>query len=180
MIYFVGISNIPQELLKDQEEVLLRYKLGNGDFAEQTWKIKASYKTNSCNFYGNFNVDLNIKKIKMHYFYSESLDISDFLKETEVSLQLASVQEQKIFAKGSSGALSSFSNQFQPGLCLRQTSSVLLFYSNGSYCEMTFKIGLTCDGVYQLGDNISLTPLNKVYFADNNFTNSNSIPKEWM
>ena len=45
---------------------------------------------------------------------------------------------------------------------------------------MTIKVGLICDGVYQLADSVSLIPLNKVYFADNNFTNSNPIPKEWM
>lgn len=45
---------------------------------------------------------------------------------------------------------------------------------------MTFKIGLTCDGLYQLTESICLTPLNKVYFADSNFTNANAIPKEWM
>lgn len=31
MLYFVGISNIPAEILKDHEEVQLKYRLGNND-----------------------------------------------------------------------------------------------------------------------------------------------------
>ena len=92
-------------------------------------------------------------------------------------MQLAGVSDQKVFAKGSTGTLASFGRQFQPDLCLRQTSTILLFYSDGEYCEMTIKVGLICDGVYQLSDSVSLIPLNKVYFADNNFANSNPIPK---
>lgn len=80
---------------------------------------------------------------------------------------MAGLNEQKIFAKGSSGTLSTFRRQFHNDLCLRQTSSVLLFYSNGKYCEMTIKVGLICDGVYQIPDNLSLVSLNKVYFAVN-------------
>lgn len=54
--------------------------MGNGDAVENNWKIQAGYKTNSSNFYGNYSAELNINKIKIHYFYSEALDIAEFLK----------------------------------------------------------------------------------------------------
>jgi hypothetical protein len=42
---------------------------------------------------------------------------------------------------------------------------------------MTLKVGLICDGVYQIGDNVPLVQLNNVYFTENNYSNSNPIPK---
>ena len=79
MVYFVGISNMPQELLREQDEILFKYKLGAGDSIEQVWKIKTVCKSSS-SFHNNFNVDLNIKKVNIHYFYSETSDIDTFLK----------------------------------------------------------------------------------------------------
>lgn len=113
----------------------------------------------------------------MHYFYSQNFDIDSFLKETQITLYLATPSDQKAFAKGSTSTISSLARQFHPQQCLKQTSSVLLFYKNGLYCEMTIKVGLICDGVYQVAENLDLVPLNGVYFTNKKFTNSNPIPK---
>lgn len=82
MVYFVGVSHVPRELIKeaDENQIIMRYRLGNGDSIEHNWRVKFKYRSNSSSFQNNFNVDLDIKKVKVHYFYSETADIDTFLK----------------------------------------------------------------------------------------------------
>ena len=87
-------------------------------------------------------------------------------------------QENPI-ANGSTGILSHFKNRFAEECGQRQTSTVLLFFDNGKYCELTIKVGLVCDGVYNTTD-MNLYRQNSVYCPDASFINSNPFPKEWM
>lgn len=50
----------------------------------------------------------------MHYFYSQNFDIDSFLKETQITLYLATPSDQKAFAKGSTSTISSLARQFHP------------------------------------------------------------------
>jgi hypothetical protein len=192
MVFITGISNMPAECLleslpwpylksnesKEEGSIILKYKLGST--IEHSWRVSGLLQANSSGLSCDSKVDVNIKKIKIHYFYSVDQNIDSFLKETEMKFALLDPLNNKLLAEGSSATLSFFKTLYDTDLCLRQTSSVLLFYNSGQYCELTIKVGLICDGLYRVPHNLSLVSLNKVHFAESSFSNSNEIPKEWM
>lgn len=119
MIYFDCISDFPVALTGSENQIMLKYDLGGHDSVDDAWKIDVLGKTNSIGFRTNFKMNVGVNKVKVHYFYSPTLDIDEFLKETEISVNLANNSDQKIFAKGSSSILSTFRRQFEENLCLR-------------------------------------------------------------
>jgi hypothetical protein len=60
----------------------------------------------------------------------------------------------------------------------RQTATVLLFFENKKYCELTMKVGLVYDGSYNISS-AGMIKTNDVFFSKN-VMNSNPLPKEWM
>lgn len=62
-------------------------------------------------------------------------------------------------------------------MCLRQTSSLLLFYAVGKYCEMTIKTGLVYDGIYKTPKSTNLQNIDGILFAHSGFVNSNPMPR---
>lgn len=162
MLFLSNLSNVPAGLLKGHDELVLRAHLGPPELEEERWKIEGKM---AFNFQSPSSLDLNVNKLKVHYIYSQKLNIKEFLKETELNLELFPPSENQSFAKGSSSIFSNFRNTLEVNSGARQTSSVLLFYENGRYCEITAKVGLICDGSYHIPSNFKLTPWKGIFFA---------------
>jgi hypothetical protein len=50
--------------------------------------------------------------VKIHYFFSESQDIEDFLKNAEIVISVLAVEGEDVLAQGSTGVLANFKNKF--------------------------------------------------------------------
>jgi hypothetical protein len=87
--------------------------------------------------------------VKIHYFFSENQDIEDFLENAEIVISVLTVEGEDVLAQGSTGVLANFKNKFIAENGQRQTTTVLLFFESGKYCELTLKVGLVYDGIYR-------------------------------
>ncbi len=112
----------------------VRYSLGSG--VEEKWKCSHE------------QTNISVKKVKIHYFYSEGQDIEEFLRNTEIVVSVLRCEGEEVLAQGSTGILANFKNKFVIESGQRQTTTVLLFFESGKYCELTLKVGLVYDGVY--------------------------------
>ncbi|KAM3136909.1 hypothetical protein pb186bvf_010994 [Paramecium bursaria] len=122
------------------------------------------------------NLKMNV--IRVHYFFSETIDIEKFLSETEIKMRLTSGSEWVNYvAEGSTKTIHHFKNHQIGGQ--RHSSQCLLFFANGQYCTLNFQVGLVCDGQYNTGK-LNLYKHNNVYFPDDNYYNCNPFPPEWM
>ncbi|EGR33878.1 hypothetical protein IMG5_033670 [Ichthyophthirius multifiliis] len=121
---------------------------------------------------------LNLNHIRVHYFFSEDLNIDKFLKETQIKVRLCQGPDWNAFlAEGTSKTISHFKNKDKSGQ--RHSSQVLLFFENAKYCVLKINTGLVYDGEYNTGK-LNLQKYNDVYFPDENFYNCNPFPDEWM
>lgn len=175
MIYFSSVSNLPSNYIKKGDKLILKYRIGGETGIEYVWPLKIKDKI-STNCEGKISLQFGVRKLKIHYFYCDEEGVDRFLQDTEVSIQIATFDQKKVFAKGCSKVFTYFQGKKCSELCLRQTSSVLLFYSTGKYCEMTIKTGLICDGEYEITDKQFVT-VNKINFSHDSFMNSNPIPR---
>lgn len=53
-----------------------------------------------------------VKKVKIHYFFSENQDIEDFLKNAEIVISVLTFEGEDVLAQGSTGVLANFKNKF--------------------------------------------------------------------
>jgi hypothetical protein len=53
-----------------------------------------------------------VKRVKIHYFFSEGPDIEDFLKNAEILVSVLSAESEEVIAQGSTGVLANFKNKF--------------------------------------------------------------------
>lgn len=53
----------------DKMAMIMKYKLGNSNL-EHSWRITNFQKSNSNSFFNINKVDVNIKRVNIHYFYS--------------------------------------------------------------------------------------------------------------
>ncbi|KAL4506485.1 hypothetical protein ABPG72_000056 [Tetrahymena utriculariae] len=121
---------------------------------------------------------LSMNHIRVHYFFSEDLNIEKFLKDTQIKVRLTQGPDWNAFlAEGSSKTISHFKNKEQGGQ--RHSSQILLFFENAKYCVLKINAGLVCDGEYNTGK-LNLHKHNDIYFPDESFYNSNPFPDEWM
>lgn len=88
MIFLVDIINVPPEFMKANSNVSVKYSFDNKKVIEESWKIKTNSMETSSGFFSSCASDININKVKIHYFYSEKINIDEFLKDTEVQLEL--------------------------------------------------------------------------------------------
>ncbi|KRX07210.1 hypothetical protein PPERSA_00367 [Pseudocohnilembus persalinus] len=120
---------------------------------------------------------VNINKIKVHYIFSEEMDISKFLNETEIKVRLTQGSDWNNFlAEGSSKTIHHFKNKVEGGQ--RHSAQILLFFENSKYCVLTLNVGLVCDKQYNTAK-LNLYKYNNIYFPDENYYNSNPFPNEW-
>lgn len=117
-----------------------------------------------------------MKRVKIHYFFSEGPDIEDFLKNAEILVSVLSAESEEVIAQGSTGVLANFKNKFVVESGQRQTTTVLLFFESGKYCELTLKVGLVYDGLYRAPE-VSLRKFHSVLFPTRDCLNSNPLPK---
>ena len=165
MVYLEDIKNAGKGINSNMN-VSIRYALSRN--LEEKWKTKVIDKNN-----------IRINNLKVQYFYSEENNIEEFLVNTEIILSILNNETEEILAQGSTGILSTFKNKVDNLSGQRQTSTVLLFFENGKYCELTLKVVLICDGVYAT-PNQNFKKLHSVYFPMKDCINSNPLPKEWM
>lgn len=144
------------------ENVTVRYSLGQG--VEEKWKCSLDQAT------------ISVKKVKIHYFYSERQDIEEFLRNTEIVISVLSCEGEDVLAQGSTGILANFKNKFVIESGQRQTTTVLLFFESGKYCELTLKVGLVYDGLYRSPE-VPLRKLHSILFPTRDCLNSNPLPK---
>ena len=57
---------------------MVRYALGRG--IEEKWKCNIDHGV------------VKVQRVKVHYFYSESLDIEEFLKNSEIVISVLSME----------------------------------------------------------------------------------------
>lgn len=121
-----------------------------------------------------------VNKLKVHYFFSESLNIDKFLAETNIKIRLTQGPDwNRTLAEGSSCTVSHFKNKTGVDCGQRHSSNILLFYENCKYCELTLSVGLVLDGSYNTLD-LNLYKDREIYVTDGSYYTSNPLPKEWM
>ena len=86
MIFLVDVINVPPEFSKVNSTMNVRYFLDNKSCIEESWKVRTNSMENSSGFFNSAHCDVRINKVKVHYFYSEQVNIDSFLKDTEVHL----------------------------------------------------------------------------------------------
>lgn len=116
--------------------------------------------------------------IKIHYLFSESLNIERLINDSELVVRLTNgLDWNKYIAQGSSGTVSHFKNNLEAGQ--RHSSTILIFDNSQHYCELRLTMGLVCDGVYNTSE-LNLHREKDIYLPDISYHNCNPLPKEWM
>lgn len=109
---------------------------------EMAGDLNIQYRLNNlqtfadCFYIGQPNTnDKPIKKMRVHYFFSETLNIEKFLAETEIKIRITQGTDwNKFVAEGSSGTISHFKNKAVVDSGQRHSSKILLFSDNCKYC----------------------------------------------
>ena len=119
---------------------------------ESTWQFtKSNCKTIS----GDDLENLQVKRIKVQYFFSKSADIAGFLSETELKFRLTRTSDwNDFFAEGDSRTINHFNNKLKQGQ--RHSGEILLFFADMKHAKLQLHMGLVCDGAYST-DGIPLT-----------------------
>lgn len=119
-----------------------------------------------------------INLLRVYYYFSESIDITRFLSETDLHIRLTHTKDwNNYIAHGSSKTLSNFQNSREMGQ--KHESRVFLFFDNARYCTLKIMAGLVCDGDFNTAS-MNLHKSNGVYFPDEDFYNCNMFPEEWI
>ena len=127
-----------------------------------------------------------INKMRVHYFFSNDTNITNFLSNLAVKFVLRGGERKgKEMAIGHSNILRGFQdmkNLISSGITnLVHTYKVLFFTHEMEPMETTFSIGITYDGSLNTS-NMNLHKHNEhnIFYPDDDYYNSNPLPKEWM
>ena len=122
---------------------------------------------------------VEINKIRVHFFFTEFMDISDFVKNTEVEIRVTDGPDWNRFI--STGKAKPFESMDPTKDDIVQTDnkSVYLFSKKMDEFFITMKCGIKFDKDIQT-ENLGLSLYNGVYFPDNHYYNSDALPIEWL
>jgi len=119
-----------------------------------------------------------INSMRVHYLFSETMDIQKFFDETEICMRIVRGNDwNNFFAEGKTTSIKYFKKNWEKGQT--HQAQTLCFFENGRYCTVKAIFGLVCDGKINT-ELMNLYKHNNVYLPDENFYNSNPFPMEWM
>lgn len=164
----------------DLDNIHLQIKISNlkNDFLVKLERADTQRDPELKNVQWNGRQVYKLKLLRVYYFFSESLDIDNFLSETEIQIRLTHTKDwNNYIAHGSTKTLSNFQRYREKGQ--KHESRVYLFFDNAKYCTLKMMGGLVCDGDFNTAS-MNLHKFNGIYFPDEDFYNCNIFPEEWI
>lgn len=156
----IKISNMKNDFFIKLEKA---DKRRDSELRKVSWKGREVYK---------------LKLLRVYYFFSESIEINNFLSETELQIRLTHTKDwNNYIAHGSTKTLSNFQRYRESGQ--KHESKIYLFFDNAKYCTLKMLCGLVCDGDFNTAS-MNLHKYNGIYFPDEDFYNCNIFPEEWI
>lgn len=168
-IQFETSSASASEFLSQNSEIYLQMRLCS---YRSCFKVKVE-RTRNGDFYF---VPLRI--LRLHYFFSEVEDISEFLQNTELQFRITkTTQWSDALCQGSAKTLSHFDKRKESGQ--KSEGTIYLFTVGTETVTLKMTCGIVCDGEYNTGS-LNLYRHSCVFFPDIDFYNCNVFPPEWM
>lgn len=159
-----------KEIFKSlQDDFYLRIQISS---IKTVFKIKLPKIKNESDF-----INFPIKILRMFYFFSESLNIKEFLQETQIDINFTRKEDSNIICHGSSRTINKFRNNLDKGQ--KHESLVYLFFKNAEIASLKIIVGLVNDGIHNTVS-MNLFKYNSIYFPDDDFYNCNIFPIEWI
>ena len=116
--------------------------------------------------------------LRIHYFFSKSQQIKQFMEETEVEFKIVVGKEmKKIVAQGKTKIFEHLN--FKNERVQTQSSHVFMFSSELNNFSIKLMTGLKRDNEIDTS-NIDLFEYNGVYFPDRNYFSCDPLPIEWL
>lgn len=122
---------------------------------------------------------IKINKIRVHFFFTEFMEITDFIKNTEVEIRVTDGPDWSRFISAGKIKPFEFMDPSKTENVQIDNKSVYLFSKKMDEFFLTMKWGIKFDKDIQT-ENLGLSLYNGVYFPDNHYYNSDSLPIEWL
>ena len=174
-----------------QESINNRNKIRKSSYNKRTFKslildeINSSNKgdltENSFSSSRNYNRKSTIKinKIRVHFFFTEIMQIADFVKNTEIEIRITDGPDWCKWITSGSTKPFEFMNPNKGDMVQTENKTLYFFSKNMDEFYLTMKWGFKFDKDIQT-ENLGLTLYNGVYFPDNHYYNSDVLPIEWL
>ena len=122
---------------------------------------------------------VKVNKIRVHFFFTEFMDISEFVKNTEIEVRITDGPDWSKHIAGGKVKPFEFMDPNKNDIVQTENKSVYLFSKKMDEFFLTMKWGIKFDKDIQT-ENLGLTLYNGVYFPDNHYYNSDALPIEWL
>ena len=125
---------------------------------------------------GYIHFPVNI--LRLFYFFSEEMDISDFLENTKIDIRVTRTEDwNDLICHGSTNTVNGFKNKTEKGQ--KHESVIYLFFEDDMMVALKTYFGLVCDGNHNTAF-MNLHEFNGIFFPDNDFYSCNIFPPEWI
>jgi len=125
--------------------------------------------------------EITVNKLRIHYFFSESRDISEFANKFYMELRLLN-GDKEVVAQGKTKIFKDFMLLRNSEMKAEKTyKQIIMHTSESQLLYLDVILGLACDGKSDISsDKVFKYRNSDVYYPDDAYTASCQIPEEWM